>query len=110
MELLLPIQELLANLLFHRFNLMGEMRGTAVLQAHTVREAQVLPSQGGIQDAMQLVQDGRRASIQIVGQEDYRQEEKKKKLVCTSFIASCSRERVSWVLCLTRCSLFRECW
>ena len=80
MELLLPIQKLLANLLFHRFNLMGKMRGTAVLQAHTIREAQVLPSQGGIQDDMQLVQGGGRASIWIVQQEDYRQEEKGKSM------------------------------
>ena len=79
-ELLLPIQKLLANLLFHRFNLIGKMKGTAVLQAHRIREAEALPSQGGIQDDMQLVQDGRRASVWIVGQESYRQEEKGKSM------------------------------
>lgn len=33
MELLPPLQQLLADLLFHRFNLIGETRGKVVLQA-----------------------------------------------------------------------------
>lgn len=46
MELLLPIQKLLANLLFHRFNLMGKMRGRAVLQAHTEKYECFPPREG----------------------------------------------------------------
>lgn len=85
MELLLTIQKLLANLLFHRFNLMGKMRGGIGLQAHKISEAKVALSTSdreGPRRTCSWVQDGRSTNIWLLQQEVYRWEGKKKEKTC----------------------------